>query len=141
MSALRGHCVAKKWRLPKYLFFSQQTKVAHHIRFAGGILHEAGTSQTDIFGKSSRLSDCHLRRFSSASHWGRGEIHFVIHFIKELNMETSKAPVFSVADYTLRVHVDPPMFGRHDHINGRRFREPVDVEFSGVHIETGRKKS
>ena len=30
---------------------------------------------------------------------------------------------------------------RHDHINGRRFREPEDVEFSGVHIETGRKKS
>lgn len=38
-------------------------------------------------------------------------------------------------DYTLRVHVDPPRFMRHDEVNGRRFVEPVDVEFTGVHIE------
>lgn len=40
-------------------------------------------------------------------------------------------------DYTLRVHVDPPTFKRHDEINGRRFAEPVDVEFTGVQIERG----
>lgn len=39
--------------------------------------------------------------------------------------------------YTLRVHVDPPTFMRHDEINGRRFTEPVDVEFAGVRIERG----
>jgi hypothetical protein len=39
--------------------------------------------------------------------------------------------------YTLRVHVDPPTFMRHDEINGRRFTEPVDVEFTGVRIERG----
>jgi hypothetical protein len=39
--------------------------------------------------------------------------------------------------YTLRVHVDPPTFMRHDEINGRRFTEPVDAEFTGVRIERG----
>lgn len=43
--------------------------------------------------------------------------------------------------YTLRVHVEPPTFSRHDKINGRRYTEPVDVEFRNVHIDTGRKKS
>jgi hypothetical protein len=41
-------------------------------------------------------------------------------------------------DYTLRVEVPPPRFPRHDDINGRRFEEPVQVEFSGVHVERGR---
>lgn len=40
-------------------------------------------------------------------------------------------------EYTLRVHVDPPTFMRHDEINGRRFTEPVDAEFTGVRIERG----
>ncbi|WP_036962292.1 iron transporter [Promicromonospora kroppenstedtii] len=40
-------------------------------------------------------------------------------------------------DYTLKVHVDPPLFMRHDEINGRRFASPVDVEFFGVGIERG----
>lgn len=40
-------------------------------------------------------------------------------------------------EYTLRVHVDPPTFMRHDEINGRRFVAPVDVEFVGVPIERG----
>ncbi|MFD2025211.1 iron transporter [Promicromonospora aerolata] len=40
-------------------------------------------------------------------------------------------------EYTLRVHVDPPTFMRHDEINGRRFADPVDTEFSGVPIERG----
>jgi hypothetical protein len=39
--------------------------------------------------------------------------------------------------YTLRVHIDPPQFMRHDEINGKRFTEPVDVEFSGVQAKTG----
>ena len=43
--------------------------------------------------------------------------------------------------YTLRVHIAPPDFPRHDKINGRRFAEPVEVEFTGVSIETGQKKS
>ncbi len=41
--------------------------------------------------------------------------------------------------YGLRVHIDPPTFGRHDPKNGKRFMEPVEVEFEGVSIETGRK--
>lgn len=40
-------------------------------------------------------------------------------------------------EYTLRVHVDPPAFMRHDEVNGRRFEEPVDVEFAGVAVDRG----
>lgn len=40
-------------------------------------------------------------------------------------------------EYTLRVHLDPPTFMRHDEVNGRRFMVPVDVEFHGVEIERG----
>ena len=40
-------------------------------------------------------------------------------------------------EYTLRVHIDPPAFMRHDEVNGRRFTEPVDVEFTGVAIRRG----
>jgi hypothetical protein len=35
------------------------------------------------------------------------------------------------------VHVDPATFMRHDEVNGRRFAEPVDVEFTGVKVERG----
>jgi Fe2+ transport protein len=44
-------------------------------------------------------------------------------------------------DYTLRVRVEPPEFPRHDKTNGRRFVEPVEVEFRDVAIKTGRKIS
>ena len=40
-------------------------------------------------------------------------------------------------DYTLRVHVEPPQFMRHDDVNGRRFCAPADVEFSPVKVRTG----
>ncbi|MFC3300550.1 hypothetical protein FJV46_08650 [Arthrobacter agilis] len=40
-------------------------------------------------------------------------------------------------EYTLRVHIEPPTFMRHDEINGRRFTEAVDIEFTGVQIERG----
>ncbi len=40
-------------------------------------------------------------------------------------------------EYTLRVHIDPPTFMRHDEVNGRRFVQPVDVEFTGVKIQRG----
>jgi hypothetical protein len=40
-------------------------------------------------------------------------------------------------EYTLRVHIDPPTFGRHDEVNGKRFAEPVDVEFPRVKVSTG----
>jgi hypothetical protein len=39
--------------------------------------------------------------------------------------------------YTLRIRVDPPTFMRHDEVNGRRFLEPVEVEFTDVEITTG----
>ncbi len=42
-------------------------------------------------------------------------------------------------NYTLRVHIDPPEFGRHDKKNGLRYMEPVDVEFTNVKIKTGSK--
>ncbi|MDO8120462.1 iron transporter [Isoptericola sp. b490] len=41
--------------------------------------------------------------------------------------------------YTLRVHVEPPAFMRHDEVNGRRFAQPVDVEFPGIEIERGQE--
>jgi hypothetical protein len=44
-------------------------------------------------------------------------------------------------EYTLRIHIDPPTWGRHDLKNGRRFAAPVDVEFQRVAIQTGRKCS
>ena len=43
-------------------------------------------------------------------------------------------------EYTVRVRVEAPRFARHDHENGRRFLEPVEVEFEGVEIETDQKK-
>ena len=42
--------------------------------------------------------------------------------------------------YKLRIHIDVPTFSRHDRINGRRFEQPVDVEFD-INIKTGRKLS
>jgi len=39
--------------------------------------------------------------------------------------------------YRLRVRVEPPAFQRHDEINGRRFTEPVEVEFDSVEVERG----
>lgn len=44
-------------------------------------------------------------------------------------------------EYTLRVHIEAPRFGRHDKKNGKRYEKPVDVEFKGVKVETGQKKS
>lgn len=41
--------------------------------------------------------------------------------------------------YTLRVRIEPPQFGRHDKENGKRYAEPVHVEFTDVKIKTGRK--
>lgn len=43
----------------------------------------------------------------------------------------------SDGEYTLRVRVEPPTFMRHDEVNGRRFAEPVEVEFRGVKVERG----
>lgn len=39
--------------------------------------------------------------------------------------------------YSLRVRVDPPLFMRHDQVNGRRFTEVVEVQFSEVRMRTG----
>lgn len=41
--------------------------------------------------------------------------------------------------YTLRVLVEVPDFPRHDKTNGKRFAEPVEVEFSNVRLELGQK--
>lgn len=41
--------------------------------------------------------------------------------------------------YTLRVRIDPPRFMRHDEVNGRRFTQPVEAEFTGVSIGRARK--
>ena len=43
----------------------------------------------------------------------------------------------SDGEYTLRVRVEPPTFMRHDEVNGRRFVEPVEVEFEKVKVERG----
>lgn len=42
-------------------------------------------------------------------------------------------------EYTIRVHIDAPGFMRHDKENGKRYADPVDVEFSKVKIKTGQK--
>lgn len=44
-------------------------------------------------------------------------------------------------EYTLRVRVEAPDFMRHDKTNGKRYAKPVEVEFQGVRIKTGQKKS
>lgn len=44
-------------------------------------------------------------------------------------------------DYRLRIRIEPPTFPRHDKTNGRRYTQPVEVEFSQVHIKAGRKIS
>lgn len=36
--------------------------------------------------------------------------------------------------YTLRVRVEPPRFGRHDEVNGRRFTQPAETEFPDVEM-------
>ncbi len=41
--------------------------------------------------------------------------------------------------YTLRVHIDPADYMRHDKKNGKRYAEPVEVEFSDVQVKTGQK--
>jgi uncharacterized protein involved in high-affinity Fe2+ transport len=43
-------------------------------------------------------------------------------------------------EYRIRVRVEAPRFARHDHENGCRFREAVEVEFGGVQIEPDQKK-
>lgn len=40
-------------------------------------------------------------------------------------------------EYTMRVRVEPPTFMRHDEVNGRRFTEPAEVEFTGVKVARG----
>ena len=42
-------------------------------------------------------------------------------------------------EYTMRVRIEVPDFPRHDKENGRRFAEPVEVEFTGVKVTTGRE--
>lgn len=38
-------------------------------------------------------------------------------------------------EYSLKVHVKAPGFGRHDKKNGKRYANDVDVEFDGIKIE------
>ena len=40
-------------------------------------------------------------------------------------------------EYTLRFRVEPPTFMRHYEVNGQRFTELAEVEFSGVKAERG----
>jgi hypothetical protein len=42
-------------------------------------------------------------------------------------------------NYSMKVHIDAPVFPRHDKKNGKRYAEPVDVEFYEVKVETGQK--
>jgi Fe2+ transport protein len=44
-------------------------------------------------------------------------------------------------EYTLRVRIEIPDFPRHDKTNGKRYTQPVEVEFAHVQIKTGQKKS
>jgi hypothetical protein len=42
-------------------------------------------------------------------------------------------------EYTVRI--ETPNFSRHDKIDGKRYTQPVEVEFTNVKIKTGQKKS
>ena len=37
---------------------------------------------------------------------------------------------------TVRIHIDPPSWMRHDPVNGKRYADPVDVEFADVSLWT-----
>jgi hypothetical protein len=39
--------------------------------------------------------------------------------------------------YDVKVRIAPPRFARHDRTNGNRYADPVEVEFSGIDVETG----
>lgn len=39
--------------------------------------------------------------------------------------------------YKLHVRIEPPTFPRHDKENGKRYAEPVEVDFDHVEIKTG----
>lgn len=41
--------------------------------------------------------------------------------------------------HTLRVSIAAPTFHRHDKVNGRRYGEPVVVEFADIDLKTGRE--
>lgn len=41
-------------------------------------------------------------------------------------------------EYDLHVRIETPDFPRHDKENGRRYAEPVEVEFASVKFETGK---
>lgn len=43
----------------------------------------------------------------------------------------------SDGEYTLKVHIEPPEFMRHDEINGDRWTAPVDTVFEGVKVQRG----
>lgn len=43
--------------------------------------------------------------------------------------------------YTVKIHIEPPSWMRHDPKNGKRYGEPVDVVFEDVSFEPGRKPS
>jgi hypothetical protein len=43
-------------------------------------------------------------------------------------------------EYRVKVQIEAPMFMRHDHENGRRYAEPVEVEFTRK-ITPGQKKA
>lgn len=43
-------------------------------------------------------------------------------------------------DYRIRVQIAPPAFMRHDHNNGKRYAQPVEVEFMR-HIKPGQKRA
>ncbi|MHB1417257.1 MAG: iron transporter [Chloroflexota bacterium] len=42
--------------------------------------------------------------------------------------------------YRIHVKIDPPKFMRHDHMNGRRYKEPAEADFA-IPIKTGQKKA
>jgi len=47
----------------------------------------------------------------------------------------------SSGNYTVKVHIDPPDFGRHDKDRGKRFTQSVDVTFTGVQITPKRPQA
>lgn len=42
--------------------------------------------------------------------------------------------------YSMHVRIEPPTFMRHDEVNGKRFTEPVEVDFADVDLERGAER-
>ena len=73
---------------------------------------------------------------ADGGHVGAGELPFIWH--PWLYHYGQNWWVPGAGDYRVQVRVEPPIWRRHDKVNGLRYQEPVEVEFT-VHVKPGQK--